>query len=71
MHRLFAPEPLKRQCNSRFPGFGDPFNGKHANRRLPQQMLQQNRSIYAAEVEQSEDRPAFYKKSLVISIPYK
>jgi len=33
--------------------------GKREKRRLPQQMPQHNRSIYAAEIDQSEDRPAF------------
>jgi hypothetical protein len=50
MHRLFAPEPLKRQRNCRLLRFVEPLNGRHPKRRTLQQMLQRCRSIYVAGI---------------------
>jgi hypothetical protein len=50
MHRLFAPESLKRQRNCRLATFVEPFGGTALKRRSMQQMLQHCRSIYVAEI---------------------
>jgi hypothetical protein len=62
MHRLFAPELLKRQRNWRFPRFVERFDGTAQKQRSLRQMLQHRCSIYIAEIRRFRDWLTAFEK---------